>query len=92
MNLIQRVLVAFAWMSLLLVSFAVGCGPRVRYYDPYHSDYHRWNRAEDREYRRYLNERHKEYRDFHDLDDNDRRDYWNWRHEHHDGDEHRDHH
>jgi len=61
-----------------------GCAARVRYYDSYRGDYHRWSDREDHEYRVWLKERHYEYRDFNRLDGDRQRDYWNWRHEHRD--------
>jgi len=59
-----------------------GCAARVRVYDEYHSDYHRWNDREDRAYRAWLAERHYEYREFARQDRDRQREYWNWRHEH----------
>ena len=59
-----------------------GCYTQVRYYDSYHSDYHRWNDGEVRSYRVWLGERHYEYRDYNRLNKDEQRDYWNWRHDH----------
>jgi hypothetical protein len=68
-----------AMLAPLLTS---GCAARVRYYDDYHSDYHRWDGGEDRAYRVWLSERHYEYRDFKRLNRDEQRDYWRWRHDH----------
>lgn len=59
-----------------------GCAAHVRYYDEYHSDYHRWDDDEARAYRVWLAERHYEYREFNRLSREQQRDYWNWRHDH----------
>jgi len=66
----------------LAAILGAGCAARVRYYDDYHRDYHRWNSHEDYEYRIYLNERHEGYRNFRDLDRDRQNDYWRWRHDH----------
>ena len=70
--------------AMLSPMLTIGCAARVRYYDSYHRDYHRWNDREDRDYRVWLGERHYEYRDFNRLDRDQQRDYWNWRHDHRD--------
>jgi hypothetical protein len=62
--------------------FITGCAARVRVYDQYHTDYHRWNRGEDGYYRRYLGERRLNYRDYRRLNAEEQRAYWNWRHDH----------
>jgi hypothetical protein len=74
------------WLSaaMLLPLLASGCAARVRYYDEYHSDYHRWDDGEDRAYRVWLRERHYEYRDFNRLSRDEQHDYWSWRHNHSD--------
>jgi hypothetical protein len=59
-----------------------GCAARVRYYDGYHSDYHRWDDREARAYRAWLGERHYEYREFNRLNRDEQHEYWRWRHEH----------
>lgn len=76
----------FLGLSVALASS--GCAARVRVYDTEHGDYHRWDRDEDRAYRRYWMERHERepYRDYNRLDDREQRDYWNWRHGHQDED------
>ena len=59
-----------------------------RVYDPYHKDYHTWNRAEDDVYRHWLETRHRAYVDFEHLKKSEQRDYWNWRHSHEEHEEH----
>ena len=76
----SRILMPSAVLAAPLLSAA--CAARVRVYDQYHTDYHRWNRGEDRYYRRYLGERHQNYRDYRRLNEAQQRDYWNWRHDH----------
>jgi hypothetical protein len=53
-----------------------------RVYDPYHKDYHNWDRREDEVYRHWLDDRHVAYVDYEHLKHRDQRAYWNWRHEH----------
>ena len=53
----------------------------VRVYDPYHHDYHRWDRAEQARYREYLRERHRSYVAYRNQREAERRAYWHWRHE-----------
>lgn len=62
---------------------------RVRVYDPYRRDYHKWSRDEDRAYRAYLSERHRRYVGYQRLRLNERRAYWHWRHEREERLEHR---
>ncbi len=38
-----------------------------RVYNPYHKDYHSWNRAEDDVYRHWLETRHEAYVDYEHL-------------------------
>jgi len=62
---------------------------RVRVYDPYRRDYHRWNQREQREYRAYLAERHRAYVRYERQRLAERRAYWRWRHEREERLEHR---
>jgi hypothetical protein len=73
---------------LVAPALSTGCAARVRVYDSYHRDYHRWDDREDRAYRRYLSERHEEYQEMNKRKAEDQREYWNWRHEHPDHDRH----
>ena len=60
----------------------MGCETRVRYYDSYHNDYHRWDNREIVVYRSYWDGRHEHYREYSTLSADEQRDYWKWRHEH----------
>ena len=53
-----------------------------RVYDSPRHDYHPWNDAEDRAYRKYLIQNHKAYREFERNTRQDQARYWNWRHAH----------
>ena len=66
--------------TLVITAAGAGCAGRVRVYDEYHSDWHRWDHNEDREYRRYLSERHEGYRNYSKLDRDEQKNYWDWRH------------
>lgn len=68
--------------AMLAPLMGAGCAARVRYYDEYHSDYHRWDDGEIRAYRVWVGERHSDYREYNQLSKDEQRDYWNWRHEH----------
>jgi hypothetical protein len=59
-----------------------GAAVVIRVYDPYHHDYHRWDRAEQARYREYLRERHRSYVAYEHQRAEQRRAYWRWRHEH----------
>jgi hypothetical protein len=78
----RRLIVFFLSRATAALLLSAGCATRVRVYDTYHSDYHRWDRDEDRHYRRYLGERRMKYRDFRRLDGDGQRAYWDWRHDH----------
>lgn len=71
--------------AMLTPLVGTGCEARVRVYDEYHRDYHRWDNREDHIYRLYLSDRHLDYREYNSLDHDHQRDYWNWRHDHPDG-------
>jgi hypothetical protein len=88
-------LLAVAVCAPLITS---GCAEhRYRVYDPYHSDYHRWDAHERVYFNQWVIETHREpHREFRDLDRDDQKAYWNWRHDHdrdhdHDHDRDRDH-
>ena len=59
-----------------------------RVYDPYHKDYHNWDRREDDAYRHWLDGRHEGYVDYDRLNRKRQREYWRWRHEHEEHEEH----
>jgi hypothetical protein len=86
MSRIHRILSStlFLAASLLFTVVNSGCAARVRVYDQYHSDWHRWNHDEVFDYRSYWNERHEPYRDYNKLDKDEQKGYWNWRHDHSD--------
>jgi len=64
-----------------------------RVYDPYYTDYHRWNNDEVVYYRRWSDETHRDRdRDFRKLRPEEQKEYWTWRHNHGDHDHDRDHH
>jgi hypothetical protein len=73
---------------LFAVVAASGCAGRVRVYDNYHSDWHRWDGYENQEYHAYWNERHERYRDYKRLNKDEQRNYWSWRHDHDNHDRH----
>jgi hypothetical protein len=62
-----------------------------RVYDPYHKDYHNWDRREDEAYRHWLEERREAYVDYERLKHKQQREYWTWRHEHEEHEEHEHH-
>jgi hypothetical protein len=87
MNLASR------WLSSLLLGAALvtpligtGCAGHAGYrvYDPYHSDYHRWDDHETVYYNQWVTENHRENRDFRKLDKDEQKQYWDWRHHHDD--------
>ncbi|MEA2722920.1 MAG: hypothetical protein QOH59_691 [Gemmatimonadales bacterium] len=49
-------------------------------YDPYRHDYHRWNRGEDRLYRRWEVQGHRGHLDFQRRSAGEQSAYWGWRH------------
>jgi hypothetical protein len=53
-----------------------------RYYDREGRDWHQWNEAEERAYRRHLAERRLAYRPYHRIAVVRQREYWRWRHQH----------
>jgi hypothetical protein len=53
-----------------------------RYYDSDRKDYHEWNEAEERAWRRYWAELNRPFIDWTRANDEQRRAYWRWRHEH----------
>jgi len=74
---------------------AIACGGGHHYYrvyDPYYTDYHRWDSDEQVYYRRWADETHRDdHRDFRKLRPEEQKDYWTWRHNHGDHDRDRDH-
>jgi len=80
---------------LALPMMTTGCAEHRynRVYDPYYSDYHRWNADEDAYYHRWENENHREHREWKDRNREEQNQYWQWRHGQagHDRDRDRDH-
>ena len=82
----------YRYLGSLMLSVAVvasmgtlGCASRtrVRVYDPYRSDYHRWDRHETVYYNQWVVEGHRENREYNRLNKDEQRQYWEWRHQHH---------
>jgi hypothetical protein len=80
------------YLSLIFLACALatplvtsGCAHRV--YDPYYSDYHRWDHHETVYYQQWIVENHRDpHRDYHHLNKDEQKQYWDWRHSH--GDRH----
>jgi hypothetical protein len=53
-----------------------------RYYDRDARDWHEWNEAEERAYRRYWEDRREAHRNWERLRREEQRNYWRWRHGH----------
>ena len=89
---LSTLLLAAAMVSSL---GAIACGGGHHYYrvyDPYYTDYHRWDADEEVYYRRWADESHRDaHRDFRKLRPEEQKDYWTWRHNHGDHDRDRDH-
>jgi hypothetical protein len=67
----------------IAVLFALGaCGGGHQVYDPYYSDYHRWNRSEDGFYRRWEGESGRQHLDFGRRSAGEQHSYFDWRHKH----------
>ena len=95
LSLRRALIFTFSSLALGTALFTTGCAEhRYRTYDPYYSDYHRWNGDEEAYYRRWNAERHYNYVEYNRLNRERQREYWNWRHqqaEHRDRDRDRDH-
>ena len=67
------------------MSGCAGGSVRVGYrtYDPYYSDYHRWDDSEIRYYNQWtVDTRRPSGRDYRRLRREEQKEYWNWRHDH----------
>ena len=79
------------WLGLVFVAGALltplvttGCATH-RVYDPYHSDYHHWDRHETVYYQQWVVENHRDpHRDYRRLNKDEQKQYWDWRHHHED--------
>ena len=83
---ITSLVLAGTLLGSVITSACGGASVRVGYraYDPYHSDYHRWDDGEVRFYNQWTVETHRpEGRDYRRLKRDDQREYWNWRHDRH---------
>jgi hypothetical protein len=74
---IQRIAIIGTLASCAL---SAGCAVHARYYDPGHSDYHRFGPNERPYYNRWATENHHDHDDFKKLKPEDQRNYWDWRH------------
>jgi hypothetical protein len=52
-------------------------------YDPGHSDYHKWDKAEDSHYHQWVNDTHHSNVEYKKLPAEDQKSYWDWRHSGH---------
>jgi hypothetical protein len=69
--------------ALIVAPVALGgCGRSHQYYDPYYSDYHRWNGTEDGFYRRWEGETGRQHMDFGHRSVGEQHSYFDWRHKH----------
>jgi hypothetical protein len=50
--------------------------------DREHKDYHQWDDAENRAWRKWLTENHRKDHEFAKADRKEQEEYWKWRHEH----------
>ena len=65
----------------------IACEHHYRVYDPYYTDYHRWDNDEVVYYQRWAVETHRDpHRDFRRLRPEEQKEYWTWRHNHGDHD------
>lgn len=84
------------YLSAVLIAAALSCSAAgtgcaehhfYRVYDPYYTDYHRWDNDEIVYYRQWSNETHRDAdRDFRRLRPEEQKEYWTWRHNHGDRD------
>ncbi|MEA2766624.1 MAG: hypothetical protein QOK07_3028 [Gemmatimonadaceae bacterium] len=58
------------------------CASHQQTYDPYYSDYHRWNSTEDGFYRRWEGETGRNHMEFGQRPVEEQRTYFGWRHQH----------
>ena len=79
--------------ALLFTVSTIGCAEHRygRVYDPYYSDYHRWDDHERVYYNQWVVETHHDHRDYQHLKPEEQKEYWNWRHSHPDQDHDHDH-
>jgi hypothetical protein len=84
MRLRHRLITPFTTVVLFAAPITLGAcaghGTSYRLYDPYYSDYHRWNRAEDGFYRRWEVGTQRPHVDFRRRTAEEQRTYFTWRH------------
>jgi hypothetical protein len=91
MKPVYRYLGSFVLSAAVISSMGCASRSRVRVYDPYRSDYHRWDRRETVYYNQWVIEGRRDNRDYKHLNQDEQRRYWEWRHQHqHDHDHDRD--
>ena len=75
----------FVTLALALPMLTTACAEH-HYYrasDPYHHDYHRWDRNETVYYNNWVVETHRDpHRDYRKLNHDEQKAYWDWRHDH----------
>ena len=72
-------LLTIATLAVAPLTLAACAGHQT--YDPYYSDYHRWNSAEDGFYRRWETETGRGHLDFGRRPVEEQRAYYGWRHQ-----------
>jgi hypothetical protein len=85
MRHINRAVTLSLLVALTGVTLGAACAPH-RYYDPYYSDYHPWDRDEMGYYTRWEYETRRPHEYFERRSRGEQREYYSWRHEHGDGD------
>jgi hypothetical protein len=76
-HLVTRLTIA----ALLVTTVTFGaCAGHTRVYDPYYSDYHQWNSAEDGFYRRWEGETRRSHLDIGRRPAVEQHAYFDWRH------------
>jgi hypothetical protein len=73
-------MIALMLSAAALASPMLGCAGEALVYDPYGRDYHRWDRDDDRFYRRWEIATDRGHMDFQRRSPEDQRAYWGWRH------------
>jgi hypothetical protein len=74
-------LLTIATLMATPLTFAA-CASHQQVYDPYYSDYHRWNGTEDGFYRRWEGETGRNHMEFGQRPVAEQRTYFGWRHQH----------
>jgi hypothetical protein len=77
-QLVPRLVIAALLAAPVTMGACAGHGNQV--YDPYYSDYHRWNGAEDGFYRQWEGETRRSHMDFGGRAAEEQHAYFDWRH------------